>query len=114
MPSRYSANVYNIRASSKHIDDAARGSEELGPRFEDNWQMTSGWWGEEGGDDFADAVGPQCRAEKQGVTDTVAAITGGFLALVDVVNQEADHVQRPQIQAMDDIEGQGAESEDRR
>ncbi|MET9562769.1 MULTISPECIES: hypothetical protein [Streptomyces] len=114
MSGNYSANVANIRASSKHIDDAVKGAEQLGPRFEDNWAMTSGWWGEEGDDDFADAVGPQCRDEKERVTETITAITSGFLALVDAVAQEADHVQRPQVQALDDIGTLNAESENRR
>ncbi|GAA4792639.1 hypothetical protein [Streptomyces ziwulingensis] len=114
MSGEYSANVSDIRASSKHIDDAVRGAEALGPRFEENWDMTSGWWGEEGGDDFADAVGPQCREEKEQVTKTVSDITSGFLALVDAVAQEADNVQRPQVQALDDIEALKAESESRR
>ncbi|MEU3459426.1 hypothetical protein ABZ721_05640 [Streptomyces sp. NPDC006733] len=115
MPGEYSANVGDIRAGSKHIDAAVRGSEELGPRFEDNWHLTAGWWGEEGGDDvFANTVGEQCRNEKEQVTQTVSAITSGFLALVDAVAEEAVNVQRPQVQALDDIQTLSSESENRR
>ncbi|MEW2397779.1 hypothetical protein [Streptomyces sp. NPDC046862] len=114
MPDEFTADVTEIRASSKHLDDAVRGSETIGLRFDTTWAQTEGWWGEEGDDEFANQLGPQCRDEKEQVTKTVNDITGGFLALVGAVAQEAEHVQRPQIQALDNLETLSAESENRR
>ncbi|OON81685.1 hypothetical protein [Streptomyces tsukubensis] len=114
MAGEYAANVSGVMAGSKHMDDAVRGAEELGPRFETNWDMTEGWWGEEGSDDFADQIGPQCREEKERVVRTAKDIVAGFLALVDAVAQEAVNVQRPQFQALEDIQTQHVESETRR
>ncbi|MFD7688316.1 hypothetical protein [Streptomyces sp. NPDC059781] len=115
MSGNYSADIQAILQGSRHLADAVRYGDEMLPRFETGCAQYSGWWGEEGGDDeFANAVGEQVRREQQQVTDTVLAITGGFLALVDAVAAEADHVQRPQIQAVEDIETHGSESENRR
>lgn len=115
MQNEFSADVTGIRAGSRHIDDAVRGSETLGAKFKANWARTEGWWGEEGTDDpLADQLGPQCRDEKDQVDKTVSDITGGFLALVDAVAQEAENVQRPQLHALDDIQTLSAESENRR
>ncbi|MEV0302135.1 hypothetical protein [Streptomyces prasinus] len=115
MAGNYSADIQAILAGSKHLADAVRYGDEMLPRFETGYAVYSGWWGEEGGDDeFANAVGEQVRKEQEQVSATVTAITGGFLALVDAVAAEAEHVQRPQTQALDDIEAQGSESETRR
>ncbi|MFD7766289.1 hypothetical protein [Streptomyces sp. NPDC059787] len=115
MSGNYSADIQAILQGSRHLADAVRYGDEMLPRFETGCAQYSGWWGEEGGDDeFANAVGEQVRREQQQVTDTVLAITGGFLALVDAVAAEADHVQRPQTQAVEDIETHGSESENRR
>ncbi|MGW4020316.1 hypothetical protein [Streptomyces sp. NPDC005009] len=115
MSGNYSADIQAILQGSRHLADAVRYGDEMLPRFETGCAQYSGWWGEEGGDDeFANAVGEQVRREQQQVTETVLAITGGFLALVDAVAAEADHVQRPQTQAVEDIEAHGSESENRR
>ncbi|MFI5568100.1 hypothetical protein ACIA6T_12280 [Streptomyces sp. NPDC051740] len=115
MSGNYSADIQAILQGSRHLADAVRYGDEMLPRFETGCAQYSGWWGEEGGDDdFANAVGEQVRREQQQVADTVLAITGGFLALVDAVAAEADHVQRPQTQAVEDIEAHGSESENRR
>ncbi|MFE0731258.1 hypothetical protein ACFW2X_24035 [Streptomyces antibioticus] len=114
MAGEYSANVDEIRASSAHIDAACRKSEEMGPTFEAGWNLTAGWWGQEGDDQFADQVGPQCREEFARVSQTINDITGGFLALVGAVAAEAVNVQRPQTEALDDIQALDTESETRR
>ncbi|BFO15481.1 hypothetical protein SHKM778_18690 [Streptomyces sp. KM77-8] len=115
MAGNYSADIQAILQGSRHLADAVRHGDEMLPRFETGCARYSGWWGEEGGDDdFANAVGPQVRREQEQVTATVLAITSGFMALVDAVAAEADHVRRPQIQALDDIEAQGSASGTRR
>ncbi|MFI2379708.1 hypothetical protein ACH5AO_32335 [Streptomyces sp. NPDC018964] len=115
MAGNYSADIQAILQGSRHLADAVRYGDEMLPRFENGCAQYSGWWGEEGGDDdFANAVGEQVRREQQQVAETVLAITGGFMALVDAVAAEADHVQRPQTQALEDIEAHGSESETRR
>ncbi|MEU2899051.1 hypothetical protein ABZ690_07830 [Streptomyces sp. NPDC006967] len=115
MAGNYSADIQAILQGSRHLADAVRYGDEMLPRFETGNAQYSGWWGEEGGDDeFANAVGEQVRREQQQVTDTVLAITSGFMALVDAVAAEADHVQRPQTQAVEDIGAHGSESENRR
>ncbi|MGC9500594.1 hypothetical protein [Streptomyces sp. WG7] len=115
MAGNYSADIQAILQGSRYLADAVRYGDEMLPRFESGNAAYAGWWGEEGGDDeFANAVGDQVRREQQQVADTVLAITSGFMALVDAVAAEADHVQRPQTQALDDIEAQGSESENRR
>ncbi|WP_324787835.1 hypothetical protein [Streptomyces sp. H51] len=115
MAGRYSADIQAILQGSRYLADAVRYGDEMLPRFETGCDAYTGWWGQEGGDDdFADAVGDQVRQERRQVASTVLAITGGFMALVDAVAAEADHVQRPQKQAVDDIESQGSESGNRR
>ncbi|MCX4703077.1 hypothetical protein [Streptomyces sp. NBC_01373] len=114
MSGQFSANVPGIWISSKHVENAVKGSEEMGPRFEANWAATAGWWGEEGDDDFANQVGPQCEREKEQVLGTVDAITDGFQALIGALAQSADYVQRPQTDAIDSIAEQGSEGEARR
>ncbi|WP_037872826.1 hypothetical protein [Streptomyces sp. NRRL S-37] len=115
MAGNYSADIQAILQSSRYLADAVRYGDEMLPRFENGCAQYSGWWGEEGGDDdFANAVGEQVRREQQQVAETVLAVTGGFMTLVDAVAAEADHVQRPQTQALDDIQAQGSESETRR
>ncbi|MEU9735591.1 hypothetical protein [Streptomyces sp. NPDC048002] len=115
MGSNYSADIEAILQGSKHLSDAVRYGDQMLPRFENGCAVYAGWWGEEGGDDeFANSVGPQVRREQEQVAATISAITGGFLALVDAVAAEADHVQRPQHQALEDIETHGSESENRR
>ncbi|MGI5197945.1 hypothetical protein ACQEVY_30665 [Streptomyces sp. CA-288835] len=114
MHSEFSGDVTELRAKSKHLDDAVRGAETLGDKFEANWAKTEGWWGERGDDEWAEKVGSQCVDEKEQVTQTVGDITGGFLALVDAVAQEADKIQRPQLQALDDLQTLSDESESRR
>ncbi|MGW8062551.1 hypothetical protein ACVV2G_09815 [Streptomyces ziwulingensis] len=115
MAGNYSADIQAILQGSRYLADAVRHGDEMLPRFETGCAAYEGWWGDEGGDDeFANAVGEQVRREQQQVADTVTSITSGFLALVDAVAAEADHVQRPQTQALDDIEAQGSESENRR
>ncbi|MFI0507665.1 hypothetical protein ACH3WN_33270 [Streptomyces albogriseolus] len=115
MAGNYSADIQAILQGSRHLADAVRYGDEMLPRFETGCARYAGWWGEEGGDDeFANAVGEQVRREQEQVRDTVLAVTGGFMALVDAVAAEADHVQRPQVQAVEDIETHGSESENRR
>ncbi|MEU7467795.1 hypothetical protein AB0A94_04390 [Streptomyces sp. NPDC044984] len=115
MAGNYSADIQAILQGSRHLADAVRYGDEMLPRFETGNAQYAGWWGEEGGDDeFANAVGEQVRREQQQVADTVLAITSGFMALVDAVAAEADHVQRPQTQAVEDIEAHGSESGNRR
>ncbi|TQL20044.1 hypothetical protein [Streptomyces sp. SLBN-134] len=115
MAGNYSADIQAILQSSRHLADAVRYGDEMLPRFETGNAAYAGWWGEEGGDDdFANSVGPQVRQEQEQVAATVTAITSGFMALVDAVAAEADHVQRPQNQALEDIEAHGSESGTRR
>ncbi|CAL9613672.1 hypothetical protein SUDANB58_05692 [Streptomyces sp. enrichment culture] len=115
MAGNYSADIQAILQGSRHLADAVRYGDEMLPRFETGCAKYAGWWGEEGGDDeFANAVGEQVRREQQQVRDTVLSITSGFSALVDAVAAEADHVRRPQVQAVEDIEAYGSESGNRR
>ncbi|WP_189146431.1 hypothetical protein [Streptomyces lacrimifluminis] len=83
--------------------------------FETGIALTNGWWGEVGsGDLFADQVSDQCQREQAQVIETGNSIYGFVMALGYAVSQEAEHVQRPQTLALDDIEAQSAESEERR
>ncbi|CAL9427135.1 hypothetical protein C1708_10045 [Streptomyces sp. DH-12] len=114
MADGYFADVEGIRKGSKHVDNAVQYSEEALPRFESGCAEYAGWWGEEGGDDeFANAVGPQVRREQEQVRTTVMDITGAFLALVDALAAQREHVQRPSFQASDAIDAHGAESGNR-
>ncbi|NEA68406.1 hypothetical protein [Streptomyces sp. SID12488] len=111
----YSAEISVIRAASGGIGALAGGGEHMVSDFEAGVAETVGWWGDEGGDDlFADRMGEQCRKEEAQVIETATSITGFVNALFDAVDQEADHVQRPQTLAMDDIDAQSLQSEERR
>ncbi|MET9481587.1 hypothetical protein [Streptomyces sp. NPDC006638] len=115
MPGTYSGDYEGIRGLSRHIADASRTGEEIGPRFDTDSSAYEGCWGEEGGDDeFANQVGPQARKEREMVLDTLLSITSGYRALVDAVDAEAENVRRPQTLAMDDIRTYSADSETRR
>ncbi|MDW4906219.1 hypothetical protein RB628_12940 [Streptomyces sp. ADMS] len=115
MAGEYSADIPVIRASSGGIEGLVGSGGSMVSDFETGIALTNGWWGEEGGDDiFADQVGEQCRREQAQVIETGNSIYGFVMALVDAVNQEAEHVQRPQTLALEDIEAQSAESEERR
>ncbi|MBT2413569.1 hypothetical protein J7I94_23905 [Streptomyces sp. ISL-12] len=62
------------------------------------------WWGQENvGDDFADQVGPQMRLERQQITETLDALTSGFLHLVGAVDAEAGSARTAQSDALDNI-----------
>ena len=113
MAGNYSADIEGILRGAKHLADAVRYCEKLLPGFEDGCAAYAGWWGEEGDDEFANAVGPQVRREQEQVAATVTAITSGFLALVDALAAQGPGVQRPQIQANEDISAQSAASGNR-
>ncbi|MFI8088594.1 hypothetical protein ACIF9R_09775 [Streptomyces sp. NPDC086080] len=115
MAGNYSADIQAILQKSRYLADAVRYGDEMLPRFETGVAAYAGWWGDEGGDDeFANAVGDQVRRETEQIVTTILPMTTAFMALVDAVAAEADHVQRPQIQALDDIGAHGSESENRR
>lgn len=115
MAVNFSADIQGILQGNRQLADAVGYGDTMLPRFDAGWAEYAGWWGEEDGDDdFANAMGPQCRQEREQVEVTLRSVLGGFMTLVDVFAAEADHVQRPQIQALDDIGAHGSESEIRR
>ncbi|WP_327412678.1 hypothetical protein [Streptomyces sp. NBC_01233] len=109
----YSADMEKVFAGSRHIADAVRSCKRLPVQFEDSLERYYGWWGQEGGDDqFANVVGQQCVEEQERVLTTLRSITEGLTALIGVVAAQAEHVQKPQVDALDDIVTQGTASED--
>jgi hypothetical protein len=105
----YSADMAKVFAGSRHIADAVRYCEQLPSQLEDALQRYYGWWGVEGGDDeFANTVGPACLDEQKKVLETLQAITGGLTALIDAVAAQAKEVQKPQMDALDDLSVHGS------
>src|SRR5262245_3699964 len=106
MPQRggYSANIQGIRDSSRELDASVRGVEKVGADFDKEAALFDGCWGTEGvGDDFGDTMNARMRGEVEQFRGTIAEITNAYMGLLGALAREADPVQRPQIEAMEDI-----------
>lgn len=75
----------------------------------------AGWHGTEGKfDSFANELGPKIRDMERVVEDTLEGIVTSFLGITDQVSVEAAAVQRPQDQALGDIQALAGEGGSRR
>jgi hypothetical protein len=66
------------------------------------------------GDDLGESFKDQDEKETRAIDDTIRGITTGIMSLVEAVAREAEPVQRPQLNALEDINTAHAESEARR
>ncbi|MBU6533101.1 hypothetical protein ACFUIW_09655 [Streptomyces sp. NPDC057245] len=115
MSKKFVTDVSEILASGKSWADLVQQYEGIVPRFEDGVAEFDDCWGKEGeGDSFADAIVPQVEQELQQILPTVRSLITNFLTVAEAFGAQAGEVQRPQLQALDDIAAQGAESETRR
>jgi hypothetical protein len=112
---KFEANVEEILKGSGKIAEALQLAVAIPADFEAALAKTEGWWGQEGGlDQFATAMGDTHREQNAALLETLLAATNGFSALVNAVAAEANHNQKPQLNAMEDIDAQMATGETKR
>jgi hypothetical protein len=105
MVSEYSADTDGMLQGNSELKDVRERAHRIGPKFAENYKQFMNWWGVEG-DDFGDQVGPGCMDEHDQTNSTVASFLNGLERLIDVLDEQAAQVKRPQDLAIEDIHAQ--------